>query len=143
MPPRRWLCCGTGPGDAGQALLRRRTGSPEPIGHPAANIPFAGAYLHGVIEVRQTAIFAAWLLSLRDRDAADRIVVRIRRLQLGNPGDVKSVGAGVSEMRVDHGPGFRVYFARRGTAIVVLLCGGPKGSQGRDIAHAQKLAREV
>jgi len=95
------------------------------------------------IEVRQTDAFAAWFEDLRDRQARARITVRIRRLSLGNPGDVKSVGGGVSELRIDYGPGYRLYFTRRGTAIVVLLCGGHKRTQERDIARAQELAQDV
>jgi putative addiction module killer protein len=81
------------------------------------------------------------LLDLRDRQARARITVRIRRLSLGNPGDVKPVGGGVSEMRVDYGPGYRIYFVSRGELLVVLLCGGDKRTQGRDIERAIKLAR--
>ena len=96
-----------------------------------------------MIEVRQTDIFANWFAGLRDRQARARITVRIRRLSLGNPGDVKPVGGGVSEMRIDYGPGYRVYFVRRGDTVVVLLCGGDKRSQDRDIARALELAQEV
>ena len=74
-------------------------------------------------EVRQTAIFARWFAGLRDRRARARIQVRIDRLAIGNPGDVKPVGGGVSEMRIDYGPGYRVYFAARGTSLVILLAG--------------------
>ena len=74
---------------------------------------------------------------------ARRITVRIRRLSLGNPGDVKPVGSGVSEMRIDYGPGYRLYFVRRGDTVVVLLCGGDKRHQDRDIARALELAQEV
>lgn len=96
-----------------------------------------------MIEVRQTEIFATWLAGLRNGEARARIAARIRRLSLGNPGDVKSVGGGVSEMRIDHGPGYRVYFTRRGNVVVVLLCGGDKRTQDRDIERAVRLAREV
>lgn len=96
-----------------------------------------------MIEVRQTDVFAAWFERLRDREAKARITVRIRRLSLGNPGDVKPVGGGVSEMRIDYGPGYRLYFVRRGERVVVLLCGGDKRTQDRDIAHALELARET
>jgi putative addiction module killer protein len=95
------------------------------------------------MEVRQTDVFAAWFAALRDREARARITVRIRRLSLGNPGDVKPVGSGVSEMRIDHGPGYRVDFIRRGEMVVVLLCGGDKRTQDRDIARALELAREI
>jgi putative addiction module killer protein len=96
-----------------------------------------------VIEVRQTDVFADWVADLRDRNARARISVRIRRLSLGNPGDIRPVGSGVSEMRIDYGPGYRVYFVRRGDAVVILLCGGDKQSQDRDIARAMVLAQEV
>lgn len=79
---------------------------------------------------------------LKDRQAAARIALRIDRLAMGNPGDVKSVGSGVSELRIDYGPGYRVYFCRRGADILLLLCGGDKRTQDRDIARAHKLARE-
>lgn len=95
------------------------------------------------IEVRQTDVFSAWFAGLRDRRGRGRITARIRRLSLGNPGDVKPVGAGVSEMRIDHGPGYRVYFVGRGEAIVILLCGGDKRTQDRDIKRALDLAQEV
>jgi putative addiction module killer protein len=96
-----------------------------------------------MLEVRQTDVFAAWFGGLADRSARARITARIRRLSLGNPGDVKPVGRGVSEMRIDYGPGYRVYFVRRGNSLVVLLCGGDKRSQDRDIARALELAKEV
>ena len=95
------------------------------------------------VEVRQTDVFADWFSRLKDREARARVTVRIRRLSLGNPGDVKPVGNGVSEMRTDYGPGYRVYFVSRGEAIVVLLCAGEKRTQNRDIAHAIKLAQEL
>jgi putative addiction module killer protein len=96
-----------------------------------------------LIEVRQTDIFAAWFAGLRDHQARARITVRIRRLALGNPGDVKPVGSGVSEMRIDYGPGYRVYFVQRGDTVVILLCGGDKRTQDRDIGRAVALAREL
>ncbi len=93
------------------------------------------------IEIRQTEHYARWFASLRDRTARARIDIRIRRLSLGSFGDVKPVGSGVSELRVDHGPGYRIYFVQRGTQLVVLLAGGDKGSQSRDIAMAHELAK--
>jgi putative addiction module killer protein len=95
------------------------------------------------VEVRQTDAFAAWFAGLRDGKARARIDVRIRRLSLGNPGDVKPVGGGISEIRIDYGPGYRVYFVHRGPALVILLAGGDKRTQDRDIAKALRLAREL
>ena len=94
-------------------------------------------------EVRQTTTFVNWLNELRDNRARQRIVTRIRRLELGNPGDVKAVGEGVSEMRITYGPGYRVYFVPMGSTILVLLCGGDKSSQSRDISLAKKMAKEI
>ena len=96
-----------------------------------------------MIEVRQTVVFSEWLASLRDAKAVARIDVRIRRLSLGNFGDAKSVGGGVRELRIDYGPGYRVYFVERRNVVVILLCGGDKRSQGADIALAKKLSKEV
>jgi putative addiction module killer protein len=94
-----------------------------------------------MIEVRQTDEYAEWFKSLRDRRARARINTRIRRLSLGNPGDVKPVGEGVSELRIDYGPGYRVYFVQRGGTLVILLAGGDKQTQNRDIRTALELAR--
>jgi putative addiction module killer protein len=96
-----------------------------------------------VIEIRQTSTYADWFSRLRDRAVRGRIDIRIRRLSLGNPGDVKPVGEGVSELRVDFGPGYRIYFIKRGDSYVVLLAGGEKSSQANDIAKAKALAREL
>lgn len=96
-----------------------------------------------MIEVRRTEVFAAWFAGLRDQRARARIRVRIDRLSLGNPGDVKPVGSGVSEMRINYGPGYRLYYVNRGTTVVILLCGGDKRSQDRDIAQAIELAQKV
>jgi len=96
-----------------------------------------------VIEIRQTDRYARWFEKLRDRQARARILVRVRRLSLGNPGDVASVGDGVYEMRIDYGPGYRVYFKRHGMAFVVLLVGGNKRTQKRDIETAKELARNL
>ena len=94
-----------------------------------------------MIEIRQTETYADWFDSLRDRKARARINVRIRRLSLGNPGDVKPVGSGVSELRIDYGPGYRVYFVQRGPMVIILLAGGDKRTQERDIKKALELAR--
>ena len=96
-----------------------------------------------MIEVRQTTEFARWFDGLRDRTSKARIAVRIRRLSLGNPGDVKSVGDGVAELRIDHGPGYRVYFVQKGPVLIILLCGGDKRAQDRDIARAKTMARDL
>ena len=96
-----------------------------------------------MVEIRQTEIYRQWFAALRDRQARARIDIRIRRLALGNPGDAKPVGEGVSELRIVYGPGYRVYFTQRGQALVVLLAGGEKRTQGRDIQTALALAREL
>lgn len=95
------------------------------------------------MEVRQTAVYADWFAGLRDRQAKTRIDIRIRRLSLDNAGDVKPVGEGVSELRIPHGPGYRVYFVQRGELLVILLAGGDKSSQDRDIRVAKGLARNL
>ena len=92
-----------------------------------------------MIEVRQTDEFSGWLRRLRDANAVARIAGRIRRMEIGNPGDSRSVGQGVLEMRIDYGPGYRVYYAHRGTQIVILLCGGDKRTQQQDIKKAQRV----
>ena len=96
-----------------------------------------------MIEVCQTELFSKWLSSLSDRQARVRIDIRIYRLSLGNPGDVKPVGEGVSELRIDYGPGYRVYFVRRGQTLIVLLAGGDKQTQDRDISAAIALAKNL
>lgn len=96
-----------------------------------------------MIEIRQTEAYADWYAGLRDRQARARIDVRIRRLSLGNPGDVRPVGSGVSELRIDYGPGYRVYFVQREQTVFVLLAGGDKRTQSRDIEMALALARQV
>ena len=93
--------------------------------------------------IRRTDEFSAWLRNLRDLRAKAKIVARIDRLALGNPGDVAPVGSGISEMRIHYGPGYRVYFVQRGEDIVVLLCGGDKNSQASDIVKAKQLASEL
>lgn len=96
-----------------------------------------------MIEVRQTEQFARWFGRLRDVRAQAQILRRIERLQAGNPGDVKSVGGRVSEMRIGIGAGYRLYFTRRGSAWVLLLCGGDKSTQKADIRAAQAMAKEL
>ena len=94
-------------------------------------------------EIRQTGVFSRWLAGLRDSRARTRIQARIDRLEIGNPGDVRPVGRGISEMRINYGPGYRVYFVQHGTAVVILLAGGDKRTQDRDIATARELARDL
>ena len=96
-----------------------------------------------MIEVRRTGEFIDWLVALRDIPARARIAKRIDRIALGNFGDAKSVGGGVSELRFTFGPGYRVYYTRRGDIVVILLCGGDKGSQEQDIERAKAIAREI
>jgi putative addiction module killer protein len=94
-----------------------------------------------MIEVVTTSTFDEWLSGLRDRMARTRITARIDRLITGNPGDVKPVGAGVSEMRINYGPGYRVYYMQRGDLLVILLCGGDKSTQDKDIEDAKRYAK--
>jgi len=96
-----------------------------------------------VLEVRQTEVFVRWLEGLSDERAARRIAQRIVRLQSGLLGDVKPVGAGVSELRIDYGPGYRLYFVQRGKVLIILLCGGDKRTQTRDIRIAKALAADL
>lgn len=96
-----------------------------------------------MIEVRKTEVFAKWIDELQDIRVRARILVRIERLSAGNPGDVKSIGEGVSEMRIDYGPGYRVYYKQQGHKVVILLAGGDKQSQAKDIKTALGLARNL
>ena len=96
-----------------------------------------------MLVVRQTTVYSSWFDKLRDQAAKIRIDIRIRRLSLGNPGDVKPVGEGVSELRVNFGPGYRIYYVHRGDEFVVLLAGGDKSTQEQDIREAKALAREL
>ena len=96
-----------------------------------------------MIEIRKTEFFARWLDDLRDMRARARVQVRIERLAVGNPGDVRPVGEGVSELRIDYGPGYRVYFKRYGRELIILLAGGDKSSQTKDIKAALRLARDL
>jgi putative addiction module killer protein len=96
-----------------------------------------------LIEVKQTEIYRRWFDNLRDSQAQKRILTRILRLAQGNPGDVKPVGRGVSELRIDYGPGYRLYFLRHGSTVVILLVGGDKRTQDNDIKAALALADEI
>ena len=93
-------------------------------------------------EVHRSGEFDLWLASLRDRVAVARVLARLDRLAAGNPGDVRPVGGGVSELRIDHGPGLRVYYLQYGITLVVLLCGGDKSTQPDDIQRARELAQQ-
>jgi putative addiction module killer protein len=96
-----------------------------------------------MVEIRRTEVFAEWLDGLRDIQARARVQARIERLAAGNPGDVAPVGEGVSELRINYGPGYRVYFKQRGHELIVLLAGGDKTTQSRDIKTALRLARNL
>ena len=99
--------------------------------------------VHSMKEIIKSQTFERWIKSLRDPQAKAKVAIRIRRLSLGNPGDVKPVGEGVSELRIDYGPGYRVYFIQDGpVVVVVLLCGGDKRTQQRDIEQAKALASQ-
>ena len=96
-----------------------------------------------MIEVLETKIYSAWFARLWDERAKARINTRVYRLSLGNPGDVKPVGSGISEMRIDYGPGYRIYFIHRGQKLIILLCGGDKSSQADDILSAKALTADL
>jgi putative addiction module killer protein len=95
-----------------------------------------------MIEFKQTETFRKWRIRLKDERARVLIASRLDRLSYGNAGDVRPVGQGVSELRIDYGPGYRVYFKKRGSTIVILLCGGHKSTQSKDIKTAKRLAEE-
>ncbi|MDE1996752.1 MAG: type II toxin-antitoxin system RelE/ParE family toxin [Rhizobiaceae bacterium] len=99
-------------------------------------------YVSDVFKIYRTKIFINWLSQLKDRRAAARIASRMLRAEDGNLGDVKFVGDGVGEMRIDYGPGYRIYFIRNGQVVIVLLCGGDKSTQQKDIGEAKRLAKE-
>ena len=96
-----------------------------------------------MIQIQQTEAYVKWFSELRDRVARARIDIRIRRLSLGNAGNAKPVGDGVSELRVDYGPGYRIYFVQRGEVVIVLLAGGDKSTQDKDIRNAKVLAKDL
>jgi putative addiction module killer protein len=96
-----------------------------------------------MIDVRKTEEFDDWLRALKDYKAVAKIAARVERLALGNPGDVKPVGEGISEMRIPYGPGYRVYYRQTGKEVVLLLCGGDKATQDKDIKRAREIAAEL
>jgi len=96
-----------------------------------------------MIEIRQTETYRKWFDSLKDRNARMRIDIRIRRISLGNFGDVKPVGEGVSEIRIDYGPGYRIYYVQKKNTVIILLSGGDKSTQLKDIQKARELAQRV
>ncbi|CAG0906229.1 unnamed protein product [Cyprideis torosa] len=136
MPPRK-------------QLRRRRTGRNAQINiktTPEAiklfnSIADENGYI--MIKIKQTSTFSTWFSGLKDARAKQKIATRIQRMKFGNPGDIKPVGEGVSEMRIPEGKGYRVYFIMRGEEIVILLCGGTKARQSRDIEDAKRLAKEL
>ncbi|MAY70314.1 MAG: addiction module antitoxin RelB [Halomonas sp.] len=93
--------------------------------------------------IRETQTYAAWFAKMRDPRAKARILARLRRVELGNVGDCEAVGEGISELRIHYGPGYRVYFVQKGHELIILLVGGDKSSQARDIELAKRLAREL
>lgn len=95
------------------------------------------------MDIRRHPVFDRWMRTLRDNRAVSKIVLRIERIAKGNFGDHKSVGGDVQELRINYGPGYRVYYAQRGSLVVILLCGGDKSSQVRDIETAKRLATEL
>jgi putative addiction module killer protein len=95
-----------------------------------------------VLEITKTETYQEWYTALRDREARTRIDVRIRRLAIGNPGKSRNLGGAISEMKIDYGPGYRLYFTRRGPTLILLLCGGDKSSQSNDIETARKLSSD-
>lgn len=99
-------------------------------------------YIGGIESILTTSRFEDWLRGLKDGQGKARILARIRRLSLGNTGDMKSVGKGIYELRIHTGPGYRVYLTRRGQEVVILLMGGDKGSQSKDIEAARTLAKQ-
>lgn len=95
-----------------------------------------------MVEILKSATFDRWMRKLRDPNARARIQTRIRRLSLGNSGDAQPIGKGLSELRIDYGPGYRVYYMQRGAVLILLLCGGDKRTQQEDIARAKRIAEE-
>jgi putative addiction module killer protein len=126
----------------GRGAIHQKCGANDPSRRAAAGLKtVAFGLLLAMIDVRQTSAFSEWLEELRDSRAKAAIVARIKRLSFGNPGDVRPVSEGVSELRIDCGPGYRLYFVRRGLQLILLLCGGDKSTQAKDIEKAKALAR--
>jgi putative addiction module killer protein len=121
-------------------VLDLRTGDHTFVVAGGIDSPYPIRYI-AVVDIQETKEYAQWFARLRDQMARARILARIRRLSLGNPGDVRPVGHGVSEMRLDHGPGYRIYFVSRGPDLIILLGGGDKHTQLDDIRAAIDLAR--
>lgn len=96
-----------------------------------------------MLTIQRTTAFITWLTKLKDRRAAARIAIRIDRFASGNPGQTRDLGQGLSEMKIDYGPGYRVYYMRRGEVVYLLLCGGDKSTQAKDIVEARRLAKEL
>ena len=96
-----------------------------------------------MIEILETETFSAWFQALKEERARSKIAARVRRLAFGNPGDIAPIGDGLSELRIHYGAGFRVYFLQRGNVVIVLLCGGTKSSQSKDIAKAKLMAADL
>jgi len=103
---------------------------------------FPAGYNDDMIEIKQTEVFETWLDDLRDRRAIRLIAARLERLTHGHFGDAKPVGGGISELRIHYGAGYRIYFQQRGKEIVLLLCGGDKNTQARDIQRARAIAKQ-
>lgn len=100
-------------------------------------------YALGVYQITQTDVFSKWLSKLKDRRAVAKVLVRIEALRLGHVGDSKSLGSGLHELRINYGPGYRIYYTRRSGVVVLLLCGGDKSTQSRDIAKAHNVLNEL
>lgn len=115
--------------------------STQPISDPF-HILGTMVYNAGMVEIVESDTFKRWVRRLRDHSAVAKINARLRKVSIGNFGDTRPIGDGISEMRIHYGPGYRIYFIREGSTVVVLLCGGDKGSQQRDIEHAKRLAQD-
>jgi putative addiction module killer protein len=115
----------------------------RPFPNPTLDKMYLIIYTKPMIEILQTEHYRKWFDKIKDRNTRARIDIRLRRLSLGNPGDIKSLGEGVSELRIDYGPGYRIYFTRKGNKVILLLAGGDKATQAGDIEKAKKLVHEI